>query len=255
MKMVSNKACIGIMLGALMILAGGTNIGYASYEDGVLPELNIEASANFDVYSKYIWRGFTLDTDPVIQPGFNLSGYGLTMSFWGSYDTAQDDASSSDEQDFIIDYTKEFELASVSIGHTYYSFPTADAYSKEWYAGISLPIMFSPSLTYYYDYGKEARGCGHGSYVNLAVSKSLPISEQAGIYLDLGASVGFNNKLFIKGEGGDFTLIGKLTVPLTKGLTMSPMLGYVSPFGDLKDSNDGNQKSRFYTGISLGLNF
>ncbi len=227
----------------------------AGFEEGVLLEYNIEATATIDVYNKYMWRGFTLDTDPVIQPGFNLSGYGITVSFWGSYDASQDDAAGSDEQDFTIDYTCEFEYASISAGHTYYAFPSADTYSKEWYIGGSLPVILSPSVTYYKDYGKEAQGGGDGTYLNLAISHSITAFEEPEITLDLGASVGFNDKLFIAGKGGDITLTAGLTIPLTKSLTISPVVGYVSPFGDLKDVNDGNQKKRTYGGFSIGCSF
>ena len=227
----------------------------AGFEEGVLPEYDIQATAAIDVYNKYMWRGFTLDTDPVIQPGFNLSGYGITVSYWGSYDASQDDGSASDEQDFVIDYTFDFEAASVSLGHTYYAFPTADLYSKEWYIEVSLPMILSPSMTYYKDYGKEDQGGGDGTYLSLAVSHSITAFEEPEITLDLGASVGFNNKLFIAGEGGDITLTAGLTIPLTKSLSMSPVVGYVSPFGDLKDANDGNQKKRTYGGVSIGCSF
>ena len=227
----------------------------AGFEEGILPEYDIEASATIDVYNKYMWRGFTLDTDPVIQPGFNLSGYGITVSYWGSYDAAQNDDLASDEQDFVIDYTYDFEAASVSLGHSYYAFPTADSYSKEWYVGFSLPVVFSPSLTYYKDYGKEDQGGGDGTYLNLAVSHSITAFEEPEITLDLGASVGFIDKLFIAGKGGDITLTAGLTIPLTKSLSMSPVLGYMMPFGDLKDVNDGNQKKRTYGGVSIGCLF
>ena len=227
----------------------------ADFEKGILPEYAIEATATIDVYNKYMWRGFTLDTDPVIQPGFNLSGYGFTLSYWGSYDASQDDGSTSDEQDFVIDYTLDFEAASVSLGHTYYAFPTADSYSKEWYVGVSLPIILSPSVVYYKDYGKEDQGGGDGTYLCLAASYSIIAFEEPEITLDLGASVGFNDKLFIAGEGGDIILTAGLNIPITRSLSMSPVVGYVSPFGDLKDVNDGNQKKRTYGGVSIGCLF
>lgn len=245
----------GFLVFMLFCLTIATSEAKAEFEEGILTAYKIEASASIDVYNKYMWRGFTLDTDPVIQPGFNLSGYGFTLFYWGSYDSSQDDAAGSDEQDFTIDYTCGFEYASASIGHTYYAFPTGDAYSKEWYIGVSIPVMLSPTVTYYNDYGKEDKGGGDGSYLNLAVSHSITIAEDPTITLDLGAGVGFNEKLFIQGDGGDYSLSAGLSIPLTKNLVMAPVLGYVVPFGDLKDVNDGNQKKRTYGGISLGGSF
>ena len=246
--------------GMIVVIAGVLTLtmlpgAYAAYEEGVLPELKLEASATMDVYNKYMWRGFTLDTDPVFQPGFNISGYGLTVSFWGSYDASGRDSLASDEQDFIIDYTFETEYAAFSVGHTYYYFPGSTSYSTEWYLGASLPVMLSPTITYYYDYGDEDQGGGDGQYVNFSISHSLTVVENPEITLDLGASVGLNNELFIKGEGGDYLLTVGLTIPLTPKATLSPVFGYAAPFGDLKDTNDGNQKARTYGGVSVGVTF
>ncbi len=116
-------------------------------------------------------------------------------------------------------------------------------------------MMLSPLVTYYKDYGKEAQGGGDGSYLNLAVSHSFTIAEDPAITLDLGASVGFNDKLFIQGNGGDYTISAGLSIPLAKNLTMSPVLGYVVPFGDLEDVADGNQKKRTYGSVSIGCSF
>ena len=51
-----------------------TSIVYAG--DALLEKLEIEASSTMDIYSRYVWRGMLMDEDPVIQPGFELSGYG-----------------------------------------------------------------------------------------------------------------------------------------------------------------------------------
>lgn len=231
------------------------NPAQAEYKDGILPALEIEASGTLDVYSRYVWRGFTLDTDPVVQPGFNLSGYGVTLSFWSSFDADSNDGTNSDEVDFVIDYTKEFDGFSVSAGHTNYDFPGVATYSKEWYVGASFDVLLAPSITYYQDYGKEENGGADGRYISLGISHSFTIVEDPSITLDLGANIGFNNELFIKGDGGDYLLTAGLTVPLTKTLSMSPVMGYAIPFGDLEDVNVGSQKNRFYAGLSLGFDF
>ncbi len=224
--------------------------------EGVFDYLNIEASGSFDVYSQYIWRGFALDTDPVFQPGFNLSGYGFTFSFWGSWDFDNNDALDGDEIDYIIDYTKEFDTLSVSAGHTYYEFPGTDTFSREFYAGVSLIyIPLSPSLTYYYDYGEEAQGGGDGQYIALEGSHSLDLHKETGMTLDLSGKVAYNDELFIEGEGGDAMICAGLTIPLTETLSFAPGVNYSVPLGDLDDSSDGNQRDRFYYGFSLGYSF
>lgn len=224
-------------------------------DECLLPNLNLEASGSFDAYSKYIWRGFALDADPVLQPGFAISGYGITFSFWSSWDFDNNDALDGDEIDYVIDYTYDFDCLTASIGHTYYEFPGTDTFSKEFYVGIGLPLLLSPSFTYYYDYGDEGQGGADGEYLALEVSHSLDLIEDLGATLDLSGRVAYNNELFIDGEGGDVLLSGGLTLPLAKGLSLSPSINYAIPYGDLDDSADGNQSDRFYYGFSLSYSF
>jgi hypothetical protein len=244
------------MFVVLVVVFGFTGNIFAS--EGVLEGLglDIEASATLDFYSQYIWRGFALDTDPVIQPGFSLSGYGFTLSWWGSMDVDNNDNLNSDESDTTIDYTKGFDDFSISLGHTYYDFPGTNSYSREFYAGLGLSnVPLSPALTYYHDYGDENNGGGKGNYLVLDLSHSFSLIDDPEISLDLGAHVAYNDKLFIAGEGGDYLLSAGLTVPLTKSLTFAPSINYAIPYGDVKDLNDGNQKDRFYAGFSLGYTF
>lgn len=248
---------LNIVIGIVLILVFSINVFADEAEsDGVLTDLNIKVSGSYDIYSKYLWRGFTLDTDPVVQPGFDISGYGFTVALWGSFDADNNDNLNSDEIDFAIDYTYDFEYLSLCLGYTNYDFPGTGLYSKEWYIGISsseLPL--SPAITFYNDYAREENGGGDGQYINIGISQSLLIRESPEISLDLSAGVGFNNELFIKGEGRDFLITAGLAIPLTKNATLSPSFSYAAPFGDLKDSNDGNQKNRTYGGISLAVGF
>lgn len=253
---IGKGLCGGLIVGSVLMLAPGLRTAHAAYEDGVLPELKLEGSATLDVYDKYLWRGFTLDTDPVIQPGISIGGYGFTLSSWSSFDVSNSDALTSDETDIIIDYTYAFESVSVSVGHTTYNFPGSGLRSKEWYCGVSLPdVLFSPKMTVYDDYGKEENGGGDGQYVNLGVSYSIPVISAPEISLDLAAAVGLNHELFIAGDGGDYLLSAGLRIPLTKNAVFVPKIGYAAPFGDLKSADDGNQKSRTYGGVSLAVSF
>lgn len=241
-----------IIVGFLLIGLSMNAFAEGTEKEGILPNLGIEASGTFDVYSKYIWRGFALDTDPVLQPGFNLSSHGFTFSFWSSWDFDNNDSLDSDEIDYVLDYTKEFEYLSASAGHTYYEFPGIDTFSKEFYVSLGLTNMpLSPALTYYYDYGDEVQGGGDGQYVTLDVSHSFTLIEEMDVTLDLNGRVGYNKELFIAGEGGDGLVSAGLSIPLTKDLSISPSVNYAMPFGDIDDSSDGNQRDRFYYGVSL----
>lgn len=228
---------IGLLISLLVL---GSGLSYGS--DGLLTNYGLEASGTLDYYSSYVWRGFTLDDDPVIQPGFNVSGHGFTVSFWGSFDYGNKDGLASDETDFIVDYTKSFGDISVSAGNTVYGFPGGQTYSTELYVGLGLgKLPLDPGIIYYYD-----NGTGEGSYIS--VDGSLVISK-----LNIGLHIGINNELFIIGNGGDYAITLGSEIQLTQKLTFSPAVGYSIPFGDLEDKNDGNQDSKLYGGFSIGF--
>ncbi len=235
-------------------------VGQSAHAEGLLDKLNldIEVSGSIDYYSNYIWRGFTLDKDAVIQPGINISAAGFTYSFWASFDAESDDELASDEIDHIFDYTREInDLISVSVGHTYYDFPETATYSRELYVGVALsrvPVLDWPietSLTFFHDYGKEANGGGGGEYLSLDSSYSHVLFEDPEITMDFATHFGFNNEIFLTGEGFDTGVSFGFTIPLTDNLTISPTVNYSAPHGDLEDPADGAQEDRVYAGVSL----
>jgi hypothetical protein len=232
--------------------------------EGLLDKLDIDLdiSGNVDYYSNYIWRGFTLDKDPVVQPGINISALGFTYSFWSSWDASGNDENTSDEIDYVFDYTKEInELLSASVGHTYYDFPASQLYSREFYVGFALSripgtdIPIETSLTYAHDYGDEDNGGGDGDYISLDFAYSHTLLKDIGMTADFGIHWGYNNELFIAGNGSDLGLSFGFTVPLNDNISISPTVNYVVPFGDLDDSDDGAQSDRVYGGISLAWAF
>ena len=242
----------------VLLTAGGICIAntfaIAEEDQGVLSSLDIAASETTDIYSKYIWRGFTLDSDMSFQPGFSLSTNGITVSFWSSWDLDNNDSLDGDELDYVVDYTYNFDYADISLGHTYYEFPGSDTFSKEFYGGLAFNnIILMPTFAYYYDYGDEAQGGGDGQYVTFEISHSFLLDKELGIALDLKARTGYNKGLFISGEGGDNLLTFGFTIPLRKRLVLSPTVNYSMPYGDLKDFNDGNQKEKFYYGFSIEM--
>ncbi|MBD3264844.1 MAG: hypothetical protein GF375_07055 [Candidatus Omnitrophica bacterium] len=235
------------------------------YAQGLLDKLGVEIefSTTLDFYSDYVWRGFLLDRDPVFQSGLTMSAYGFSYTFWSSWDASNNQGAQSDEIDYVFDYTKHLnDLVSISLGHTYYDFPKANSYSKEFYLGLGLrkipgiDVPVETNLTYYRDYGDQNNGGGLGHYFSFDSSYSHPILSDSDINLDLGLHLGYNRKLFISGdEGIDLGLSCALTVPLTTTLSVSPSINYSVPFSDLESETDGDQKSRFYTGVSFAYSF
>ncbi|MFH1479500.1 MAG: TorF family putative porin [Candidatus Omnitrophota bacterium] len=216
---------------------------------------DISVFSDIGFFSKYIWRGIKLDGDPVVQPGVYVSGYDFETSIWGSADIDSDDSlTSSEEVDYSISYSYPIPGTPVSLsgGFTYYDFPAADGASREWFIGTSLDTLLSPSITFYHDFGEEDSGGGSGDYVYLSLSHSEPVGDSP-VTLDLSGGVGYNKELFIKGEGGHVNLGAGLTIKLTDICSISPVINYDMPFGDLKDADDGNYDNEFYGGVTVAF--
>ena len=251
-----------VLLAGLAVLGALFSPAFAESE-GLLADSGITASGDVAFYSEYVWRGILLDGDPVVQPGFYLSGpdskYGkLTAKFWSSHDLSNSDPrTTSEEYDYILDYTYNLSDASLSFGYSYYDYPAADLFSKEFYTGIAFPKVFlSPSLFYYRDYGTPEDGGGLGSYTVVNLTKSIPFEIKGSpASLELAGHYGYNYELFINGKGGDIGLSVGLKLQLTKSLTCTPNINYSLPLGDLEKTSDGNQKARVYTGAVLNYSF
>ena len=257
----------------MMLLAGTVSLNAAiAYGEGVLDglleeyDMEVSVSADLAVVDKYIWRGFRLDGDKSIQPAFNIGIGPIEGGFWGSFDTQSNDSLDSDEVDGWIGISQDLgfiddsmAMVSVSAGHTWYNFPKGDtglsqgADTNELYLGISLDTFLSPSFTWYHDYADEASGGADGNYYIFSLSHSFTVCEKTGMTLDLGQEIGFVNEAFIKGDGGYSTTSVGLTIPLTDSVSIAPMLAYTTPWGDLEDSNDGNQDNEFWGGISASF--
>jgi len=237
--------------------------------DGILSTSGIEISGDLAFNSLYMWRGIMLDGDAVVQPGFYVrspeSKFGrIKVGVWFNHDLQNKDSLKSSETDYIFDYTYSFPSVALSVGHTYYDFPdlvpsdgAPHGFSREFYGGITFPkLLLSPSIYYYYDYGKKEDGGGQGSYTVLNLAQSIPfVVSKYKLSLDFSGHVGFNNKQYYRGKGGDAALGVGVTVPLLKGLTCKPNINYSIPWGNISDKSNGNQKNRFYGGVYLNYIF
>jgi len=224
--------------------------------------IDVEISATIDYYNKYVWRGFLLDDDPVLQPGVTIAAGGFEGGFWGSWDLESEDALDSDEADGWIGYSfdagflgESFEKLGFSLGHTWYGFPETDLYSKEFYLGASLDTFLSPYITWYHDYEDEEQGGADGNYIMAGIGHSLDLIEKYGVSLDLGLEYGYNDNAFIDGTGSYLLTTAGLSIPLTEKITLSSVIGYSVPYDDLDSGGGNDQKEQFYSGVSLAFDF
>ncbi len=261
---------IRTVLALAFLISTSVLSGKAAAEgEGVLSSLGFEFSGDVNYSTKYIWRGIRLDGDPVIQPGFYLktpeSKFGrVKLGYWFSRDLVNDDLLKSSETDYIAEYDYSFPLVDVAIGHTYYDFPDAvpsdgapKGFSREVYAGMAFPkLPLSPSIYYYWDYGKKEDGGGEGSYTVLNLAYSLPVKlYKYACSVDFSGHAGLNNKQYYRGKGGDAAIGVGLTIPLAKNFTMKPNINYSVPWGNVSDKGNGNQKNEFYNGIYFAYAF
>lgn len=224
--------------------------------------IDVQMSASVDYLDKYVWRGFLLDDDNVIQPAVTISANGFEGGFWGSWDVQNNDALSSDEVDGWIGYTfdcgflgESWKKMSVSLGHTWYSFPEADAYSKEYYLGVSFDTFLSPYITWYKDYEDESQGGADGNYIMVGIDHSFELIEKYGISMNIGLEYGYNDNAFIDGTGSYLLTTLGFNIPLTENVTMTPKIGYSVPFDDLDSGGGNDQNEQLYGGVSLAFAF
>jgi hypothetical protein len=207
---------------------------------------NLSVYQEIDYFTSYSWRGFTLDSDPVIQPLISLNKKGFTGTMFGNLDTANTDLLNSSEIDLSIDYTINFSSYDFSFGNIFYTYPGMRTDTSEIYCGLMLKnIVLMPNLIYYYDYEK-----GNSSYISLDVSKgfSNPL-DLANVSFNIGAHIGFNHNMRVNGDGGDIGMISDFGVPLSEFSSCSLVLAYSTPFGKVDDI----QNPVFYGGIRIGF--
>ncbi|MGE5308998.1 MAG: hypothetical protein ACM3OC_07930 [Deltaproteobacteria bacterium] len=240
---------------------------------GVLSGNGFTATGDVSFFTKYVWRGMILDRDAVIQPGYYLStpdkGFGVfTAKIWVNHDLENEDTLKSDEQDYTLDYTYALGKYALSAGNTYYDFSGTNTFSKEWYLGLTFPVVpcptigtikgitACPSVFFYRDYGDPKNGGGNGTYTVLNLGIGVPVAvSRYNCSLDLAGHYGFNHKDFINRDGQDLGLSAGFTVPITASATVSPNVNYSRAFSHLRDPADGNQKSRVYWGVTAKYKF
>ena len=236
-----------ILVGTLC--SGGT-VFAANEAKGLLPERVVSVSGSLDYSSKYVWRGFTLDQDPVVQPGLSLSSYGFTLSYWGSMPIGNRDyAALSNETDLTVSYSRGIGPVTVTLGHVTYDFSGVFAPTREVFAGVtSCNLPVSLAATYYNDYDLN-----DGSYLSFDAGKDFGLSET--VTATVTGHYGMFSGYGAIENGGDYSIGLKLGLPLSGALSMTPAVFYSVPVGDLEDPSAGAQKSGLYGGFSLGYSF
>ena len=159
-------------------------------------EESIGFEVTADYFGKYLWRGQTLNDDPVFQPGLSMAYGGLSAGIWGSMELTDIYGTKDEftEIDLYADYSADVpgvEGLGFSVGFVYYDFPnTTFTETTELYWGFGLDTILSPSVTVSHDID-SADG---GIYISAGIGHTIELGEDSPVAIDLGASYGWGNK-------------------------------------------------------------
>ena len=229
-------------------------------------EQNVSGSISVDVMSNYVWRGQKLSNSWVVQPSVSINYGSFSSNIWANYDTDSmidegDGHGEITETDITANYNFSFDKLTIGIGYIYYALNSASD-TQEIYVSASYDILPHPSLTFYYDYDE-----GKGTFIVASIKHSFDLAKD--IPLELGASASFNIEDKVMGtdsEGDEFTnfynseLKASVSIPLTKGLSVTPKVAYSFPLSNdaeeaIKNISDDGDKDIFYGGLNLTLCF
>jgi hypothetical protein len=245
------------------------------------PAPAVTGTATIGVFNKYIFRGYELSKDSiVIQPGLTASLGGFSASVWGNIDSSQhstqsfapdDHHKSFNETDLTLGYAKSFGKLSLTGGYIYYGTKYADE-TEEVFGTVAYDMIGKPTLSIYRDINKYL-----GTYLNFSLAHSIPLGSD--VTLDIGASAGYmmgdsnywkTNQTATSGQTGskyqafhDGKLQAGLTIPITKKVSLVPVVQYWFPlsdkakrhWGDVSYNPNGYLKSLFVGGASINYNF
>jgi len=178
----------------------------------------LDASFKTDFYSKYVWRGFNLCDEAVIQPSLTIGKAPVSLNIWGSLNG--EDQARCHELDYTLDYAFQVGKLPANIGYIYYTFPNLSAGDKtqEVYAGITAPGKYPLTLKLFHDYDE-----GRGTYCELAGSFPIPAGKQA---LAASVALGYNNHQWRESSGLSHAQVTLSTEFKTSWAVLAPIVGY-----------------------------
>lgn len=265
----TNKVKFLVVLLWGVFLSGGVLHAELPERPEWMPELSVSSS----FMTKYIWRGWNLGDEPVMQLDGSLSKHGITAGVWANYtfnrDRSQDGGRYKEftELDYYIDYTfnvgdaagmfgnnapEMLNALEMSVGYTYYTFPDVDRSlsefdSHELYIGMAADYFISPYFTWYWDVGT-----GGGSYYLLGLGHEMEVAR--GITANFDVTGGYIHRQWTDGSGlADMVLSTSLDIPVLEHFTISPAFAY-SIILD-RDTYGGDERNEYYGGISIAFSY
>ncbi len=199
---------------ALMVSAGA---GLA--DDG--------ARVTLDVASANVFRGATLNDGLVVQPGLEVTLYGLTFGAWGNLDLDDYDGTVEKKQfgeiDLYLSYAIPVDIATFNVGYIEYTYPgTVGKADREVQLGLGLDVLLAPSVTV--SYGVDG-SVNKSLHVGAGISHAIALTDAVG--LELAAGVAYVDPDEGKSGFADYTL--------TAGLNFGILGASVTYIGQIDD--------------------
>jgi hypothetical protein len=185
---------------------------------------DVEFEASSSVLSHYMWRGMRLSEGGVFQPSATVGAKGFSANLWANY---QFDPSSWTEVDFTGVYTGEIGKVNYEAGFIHYAV-IEGLDSDEIYGKVGHSDVLNPSFAVYVDVN-----AGEGSYLQAGLEPSVPLGKN--FSANFKAYAGYvlkNSYMGLNDAGREFSNFynadfqASLTIPLGKGFSLEPMLGY-----------------------------
>lgn len=234
-----------------------------------------DASGAVDIYSAYVWRGYTLNEEAVIQPSMDVTKGGFGFNVWGNFDVIDDDddieladTNQFSEVDLTLSYSFSVSKLDFGVGVIEYLFPYIEgdgaggesAYNatRELYASVGANIFggLSAGVTYYWDVDEV-----EDYYATFNLSYGFTIGEK--LEIALNGTVGYAGEDFAQFYGGDeeleaglhdYTLSLGITYPVTEALSIGATYVYVDTMDEEVLPEDSVIVSS-YGGINIAYAF
>jgi hypothetical protein len=242
------------------------------------------ASVSLDGLSQYIWRGFALSRNFVLQPSVTVGYKGFSLNVWGNFDPREAYTPLTrrqakwNETDVTLGYSKDvyngeaIKAITLNLGGIYYAYDAAiypQGDSLEFYFGGAIDVNWfkftAAANKEFFHYPAW--------WLTLGISRvfELPWNKST---LELGNNFIF---LFAQDKGawpdhGDFTrtrafndplagqLYATLNIPVHKYVTVSPKVGFWYALGGkstdmLRNLSWDFQQNHVYGGLNVTFAF
>jgi uncharacterized protein (TIGR02001 family) len=242
MKNMPTRTLLVVLTLSLLASPAFAQIGNVSVEGGV------------DIVSHYIFRGFGFTNKPTAQPsltvGFGESG--VSFNIWGSASLKQRSIQDAgDELDFTLTYDgnlgEQYEGVGFTAGYIQYTFPSAkkrERISGELFAGLSLDVPASPSVTLYRDFGLFDYW-----YLNGSIGHEVQLTPEGNVSLGVSGDIGYSDTT----EKFEFNHVGA-SVSLSASHSLFSASATIGIIRWIEDINEGrDEQTQVWGGVSVGF--